>query len=201
MKQNKKIIALTGSISTGKSTVANLIRNKGYEVIDLDKIGHDLLNDKEIIREIESAFNTSFSKKGEFKRSLLSKYVFKSKDRLNILNSITHKRIFEKLNYLINKSQEKIIFVDMPLLIELIDTLDQYEFSYDEIWLVYSSPDTQIKRLMKRDKIKEEEALIKIKSQLSIDEKKKYADKIINNESDLQNLENQVEEFLKNLNK
>lgn len=201
MKQNKKIIAITGSISTGKSTISKFIRELGYQVLDLDKIGHEILDDPEINKKVSKTFNQDFTENGKFSRKKLSKYIFQDKDdreKLDKLNSILHREIFNKLNQLIEESKEKIIFIDIPLIIELMDTLDDYGFSYDELWLVYVDKNEQEKRLMLRDNISKEEAMQKINTQMSIEDKKKYADQIIEN-YDLEDAKNQVRKLVKNL--
>ena len=201
MKQNKKIIAITGSISTGKSTISKFIRELGYQVLDLDKIGHEILDDPEINEKVSKAFNQDFTENGKFSRKKLSKYIFKDKndrEKLDKLNSILHREIFNKLNQSIEESKEKIIFVDIPLIIELMDTLDDYGFSYDELWLVYVDRNEQEKRLMLRDNISKEEARQKINTQMSIEDKKKYADEIIEN-YDLEDAKNQIQKLVKNL--
>ena len=79
-----------------------------------------------------------------------------------------------------------------------MDTLDDYGFSYDELWLVYVDRNEQEKRLMLRDNISKEEAMQKINTQMSIEDKKKYADQIIEN-YDLEDAKNQVQKLIKNL--
>ncbi|MDO5041290.1 MAG: dephospho-CoA kinase [Peptoniphilus sp.] len=195
---DKKIIALTGSISTGKSTAARIIKDMGFQIIDLDKIGHELYEDREVTEEINRAYGMNFTQRGVFDRKALSKYVFEDKSRLETLNKIVHGKIFAKLIQTIGESQEKIIFVDIPLLIELIEKKNN-RLIYDEIWLVYVPMETQIARLIKRDDIQREEALKKISSQMNIESKVKYADVLLNNEKDIPELEEQIHREIKRL--
>lgn len=89
------------------------------------------------------------------------------------------------------------VFVDIPLYFEIEDKLKKYNFYADEVWLVYVGYELQLERLMSRDKISKEEAKIKIESQISIEEKKKRADVIINNQDTLEKLEIQINKLLK----
>ncbi len=196
--QNKKIIALTGSISTGKSTAAEIIKDFGFKIIDLDKIGHQLYQDTEVTDEINRIYGINFTENGVFNRKALSKYVFEDKSRLEILNKIMHGKIFEKLTQIIKESEEKIIFVDIPLLIELMGKNDHSSI-YDEIWLVYVPKEVQIARLMKRDSIEREEALKKINSQIDIEKKIKYADILLNNEKGIPELKKQIQKEIHRL--
>jgi dephospho-CoA kinase len=198
MKQNKKVIVITGSISTGKSTIANFIRKKGYLVLDIDKIAHEVLEDPEINKKVSQAFNMDFSENGKFSRKKLSEYAFKDENRLKILNNIMHREIFNRLNKYIQESKDRLVFADIPLIIELIDTLDDYNFKYDQLWLVYVDKEEQEKRLMLRDNISKEEARQRINFQMSIEDKKKYADEIIEN-YDIKDAEKQVENLLSKL--
>ncbi len=188
---NKKIIALTGSISTGKSTAASIIRDLGFKIIDLDKIGHELYEDREVTDEISRAYGRDFTQKGIFNRKILSKYVFEDTRRLETLNKIMHEKIFEKMIRIIDESEDKIIFVDIPLLIELMEEKN-HGLIYDEIWLVYVPREVQIERLMKRDNIEIEEALKKINSQMNIENKVKYADVLLKNDKDISELKKQI---------
>lgn len=201
MKQNKTIVALTGSISTGKSTVSKKLVEKGYFLIDSDEIGHNILNKKKIVEEIRLNLGEDFIDNNKVNRKKLSKFVFENRENLKILNSITHKEIFKEINHKIKTTKENLIFVDIPLLVELLDELLNYGFKYDYLWLVYSDPEIQLSRLMKRDNISKEEALSKINSQMAIKDKKRFADYIIYNNNGIEELEKEIERALDYLKK
>ncbi|EFI41983.1 MULTISPECIES: dephospho-CoA kinase [Peptoniphilus] len=192
MTQNKKVIAITGSIATGKSLATDILREMGYFVVDADSIAHEILEEDLILNEIKDAFGVEFFKDGKLNRKKLADYVFGNKERLEILNNITHKRVFEKINFEIKKSSEKLIFVDIPLLIELRGELYKYDFKPDMIWLIYSNKAVQLRRLMQRDSIDEVYALRKINSQMSVEEKKKYSDIVLINENSVEDLKIQI---------
>ena len=195
-QNNCKLIGITGGISTGKSTVSDIIKKMGYPLIDADKIA------REATEIGKPAYNKVIEKFGEkivkadktIDRQLLGSIIFNDKEAREDLNKITHPYIFLAIK---EETEEKckenlIIFLDIPLLFEQYEMLKAYEISFDEIWLVYTDRDTQISRLMKRDNIIKEEALKKINSQMSIEGKRSKSSKIIDNRSSIEDLEEQL---------
>lgn len=200
MKQNKPyVIALTGSIATGKSTVSKIISENGYEVLDSDEIVHNLYQKgNNIYNEIISYFGKEIlDENNEIDRKKLGKIVFNDGEKLNELNKIVHKGVSQKLLEGIKNCKDNIIFLDIPLLLEQKDKLEKYGVIYDEIWLVYVSKDVQISRLLKRDNRGYEESIKIINAQMDIEEKVKYADVIINNEGTLEQLKSKIDHLIK----
>ncbi|MFM1524347.1 MULTISPECIES: dephospho-CoA kinase [Helcococcus] len=195
-----KIIGITGSIATGKSTVSNILKNKGYTVLDLDKIAHELMKkgEKNYINILSYFGDEILDEDGEIDRKKLGNIVFNDEKKLKKLNNLTHPNIFYTILGKINSLEEKIIFIDNPLLVELIISGDSY-INYDEIWLVYIPKIFQIERLKYRDKLNDEDATKKINSQISIDDKVKYSDFIIDNSKDEGFLIKQINERLEKL--
>ena len=193
-----KVIGLTGAIATGKSTAGNIIRNHGYQVINSDKIGHDLMEpgQKNYNEIVESFGKDILNEDKTINRTKLGEIVFSNKDKLELLNKISHKNIFNKINCIIHQSFDKIIFIELPILIELKKE-NKLSIVFDEIWLVYVNPEIQIKRLIERNDLSEKQAKDRIGSQMSIDEKLGYADFIINNEGSLEDMEDQINKRLK----
>ncbi|MDO5027171.1 MAG: dephospho-CoA kinase [Tissierellia bacterium] len=189
----KKIIGLTGSIATGKSTVARLLSDLGYQVVDADRIGHELMEKGNAnYQEIVTYFGDEIlSQDGQIDRNKLGQIVFSSEQDLKLLNKISHKNIFHKINDIIEKSQEDTIFVELPLLIELKNQ-GKLRLNLDEIWLVYVNQDLQLERLIKRNGFTEDEAIKRIKSQLSVEEKKEHADFVLYNDKDVNFLKTQI---------
>lgn len=193
-----RIIGLTGSISTGKSTVTNYLKEKGYQVIDADEITHELMkkgnpNYNQIVKHFGNSILTNDY---EIDRKKLSKLVFSNENELKTLNNLTHPNIFNRIKKNIEISDEKIIFLDIALLIEFIKE-EKWNIPLDEIWLVYVNRDIQLKRLIKRNNFSQEEANSRINAQMNIDEKIKYADFILYNDRDLEYLYEQIDERLK----
>lgn len=198
MKQSK-VIGITGSIATGKSSASNIIKSLGYEVIDADLIARDIVKDKNVILEIKKNFGENIYENNKLNRDELAKIIFNDKDKRKLLNEITHPKIYGTIKNKIEKSDSEIIFLDIPLLIETMDNIDKYNLKLDEIWLVYLSFENQVKRLMKRDSISYKYAVDKISSQISAEDKKKYADIILDNSETLEALEQNIKDEIKKL--
>lgn len=201
MKRNKlKLIGLTGGIATGKSTVSNMLIDKGYAVIDSDKIAREVVEpQKPAYNKIAEEFGQDIINKDRtIDRKALGMLIFNDDQARKKLNSIVHPHILDETLKAIedlSKSND-IIFLDIPLLFEEYQLFTQYGIEFDEIWLIYTTRDTQIKRLMDRDKTSKEEALKKIEAQIDINEKKKRSSKIIENEGDLIELRLKIEKAL-----
>jgi dephospho-CoA kinase len=198
MKQNRpKVIVITGSIGTGKSTAVDIIREFGFTVLDSDKIVHEGYNiGSELYYKIINHFGKDILKDDEIDRQKLGKIVFSSDKKLNELNSIVHSYVYDKLKEGIEASKEKVIFLDIPLVFE---TKDIHEPIYDEIWLIYVSEETQRKRLTERaiaENKKPEDVLKIIDKQISIKEKVFMADVVINNEGTVEELKENIKALL-----
>lgn len=187
MTQNKTyIVALTGGIATGKSTAINYIKMRGYTVIDFDKISHEVLNTKVVINELVSAFGKIILDDGKIERKKLGEIVFNDKNALKTLNHITHTRIYNRAKMLIEDNKnEKILFLDIPLLFETRLKFEDFYNQVDEIWVVSSNNRVQATRLMIRDKIDINEANKKMNSQMKLRIKEKMGDVIFYNNSDI----------------
>ena len=197
----KMVIGLTGGIGTGKSTVSRILKERGYEVIDLDVIAHEVIRFPQVIEKIVENFGKEIlennnSENDIISREKLGKIIFRNKKKRLILNSIMHPEILHSMREKIlkYKKENKIIFVEIQLLFEV-----QWEKEFDSILLVSADEKTQIQRVLKRDNRTYEEALNIINSQMSLDEKKKRSDFIIENNGSILELEQKVDEFLKKL--
>lgn len=190
------IYGLTGSIASGKSTILNIFKNLGYEVIELDKIGHSLLFNEDIKKEILEKIDFKIlNEKNEIDRKKLGKIVFSDKNKLEILNKIMHKNILEIMENKINYSKENNIdlIVEVPLLFEL-----NLQNKFDKIILAYVDEKIQLNRIMKRDNKTEKEAKNVINSQMPQKEKIKKSDIIINTDKDIADIHNYIiKEFKK----
>ncbi len=191
----QKVVGVTGSIGCGKSTVCKLIRSFGYEVIDCDKVGHDVLMPNHVgsLTVIE-AFGDDIIGENGIDRKKLGKIVFNNASKRELLNSITHPLIKKEVLKRIENSSEKIIFMECPLLFET-DFIDLCDFSI----VVYSDMDSQIKRLMERDGIDFTSALNRIYAQMSVAEKMEKADFIIDNCHGFSELEWQIKHIIRKI--
>ena len=199
-RTNCKIIGLTGGIASGKSTVSSILNQKGFKVIDADILSREVVESgkpayKDIVRYFgEKVLNDDKS----LNRKALGDLVFSDKQLLQVLNNIIHPYIFKELNYQINAecSNNNIIFLDIPLLIERYNEFIRQGIIFDEVWLVYVDEDTQLKRLMLRNNLNKKLAIDRIKAQIPLSEKKEKATRIIDNNGDLTQLNKSVEELL-----
>jgi dephospho-CoA kinase len=192
------VVGLTGSIGTGKSTVSNVLKTKNINIIDADKISREILNNTTALNEIFDYFGDEVKNPdGTLNRKKLGNIVFNDDVKLIKLNSITHPKIKENINNKLleyKENKEKIVIVDAPLLIEA-----KFYDLVDKILLIVCDEEVQINRIIKRDNCSKKDAILRIKSQMSQVDKKTYADYIIDNSYDLEILNKQVEEFLKNM--
>lgn len=198
---NKKIIGLTGGIASGKSTVAEILKTKGYKVIDLDKISREVVEvAKPAYKELINFFGQDILNKDKsLNRKALGDIVFSNNQLLMVLNNIIHPYIFKELKEQILKEfiDSSIIILDIPLLFEEYDEFVRQGIIFDEIWLVFADEDTQLNRLMLRNNLDEKQATNRIMSQIPLDKKKEIATRTIDNNGDLKQLNKNVEKLLK----
>lgn len=195
MKQNKMIIGITGSIGTGKSTVSNYLISKGYSVVDADKISKGAYNiGSNGYKAILEVFGVEIlNSNGEVDRKKIKKIVFDNSNMLQRLNMAIHPIIINEIEKEIEilLESQNVVFLDAPLLIET-----ELHKKVDKIIVVVCDKNEQINRIIKRDKITADMAISIINSQMSIDEKLKFADYIVYNNSTIENLYSQVDEII-----
>ena len=200
-KMKKVVIGLTGGIGTGKSTVSQILKEKNFPVIDLDVISHEVIKFPKVVEKIVENFGKEvleYNNTGNWiiSREKLGRVIFGNREKRLILNSVMHPEILRIMREKILecKKENKIIFVEIQLLFEV-----QWEKEFDYILLVSAEKETQIKRILSRDNRSKEEALSIINSQMSLDEKKKRSDYVIENDGNIQDLEKKVDDFLKKI--
>lgn len=194
-----KIIGLTGGIASGKSTVTKYLRQQGYTVVDCDKIAWELAEPDCSIWQVYFARYGSkvINPDRSLNRQAVADIVFRDKKELDAINSLVHPLIKDEMMSQVKAAVdegENVIFLDVPLLFEA-----SYDKLVDEKWLVYVSRDTQLRRLMSRNDFNHDEAVRRIDSQMSLEEKKKLSDVIINNNADRKRLRRQLDEKLEHL--
>ncbi len=197
MTQNNKgplVIGLTGSIATGKSALTSILKELGYYIVDSDKIARRVSEEIEVLNQIEKEFGKEAIKDGQINREYLGEKVFGNEENLKKINKIIHPKVYEEI---IKSIIPGINFLDIPLLFETYEEGKSYGLTFDEIWLVYTPEKIQIKRLMNRDKIDEDFAIRKIKSQMSIEKKKELSNLIIDNSGSLEELREKVKKIVK----
>lgn len=189
----KKVIGLTGSIASGKSTVSKKLKDLGYKVIDCDAINHEILVKDEVgyLLVVENFGADILDENLEIDRKKLGSLIFNDSTLKEKLNQILHPVIKNRVIEEIEKIDEGMVFLDCPLLFETdFHTLCEINI------VVYVNFDTQIHRLMQRDNITFPEALKKIYAQMSLDEKLGLADLVIDNCHSLGDLDWQIKQLL-----
>ena len=186
-----KIIGITGGISSGKSTVTNFLRQRGFQVVDADALVHQLQAPGGRLYNIlvEHFGNQVLLKNGQLNRPLLASLIFSNPEEQEWSKETQGQVILEELAALKNQlaQTEALFFMDIPLLFE-----QGYESWFDEVWLIYLDRETQIERLMNRDKLSLEAAESRLASQWPLDKKKKLATHIIDNSGSLDQLLSQI---------
>lgn len=184
-------IAIVGNIASGKSTVENVLRKKGYKVFDSDIIAHEVLND--LSEKILEAFKDyDILENGRISRQKLGALVFDDKNLKEKLENIVHPEIKARLKKIFEENKlEKYIFVSIPLLFEV-----GWRNLFDKILFIYTEDKIRLNRLMQRNNFTKDEALARIKSQLPQEEKVKVSDFIINNNHSIDVLQKYIERFI-----
>ena len=187
----RKIIGITGGIASGKSTVTNFLRQKGFEVVDADTLVHQLQKPGGRLYQIlvEHFGEKILLENGELNRPLLASLIFSNPEEQEWSKETQGQIIREELGSLRDKlsKTEDLFFMDIPLLFE-----QDYASWFDETWLVYVRLDTQLDRLMNRDQLSKESAETRLASQWPLEEKKKFATYILDNNGSREQLLSQV---------
>ena len=190
-----KIIGITGGIASGKSTVTNFLRQKGFEVVDADALVHQLQKPGGRLYQIlvEHFGDKVLLEDGELNRPLLASLIFSNFEERELSKQTQGQIIREELGSFRDKlaQTEDLFFMDIPLLFE-----QDYASWFDETWLVYVSRDTQLDRLMKRDYLTIEDAQARLASQWPLEEKKRLASHILDNNGSREQLLSQVASLL-----
>ena len=180
------LIGLTGGIAAGKSTVSAMLKEYGATIIDADQCAREIVEPHTAAwQRIVDHFGNEILSPGEkINRKALGNLVFKDYKLRKWLESVTHPAIMKAIKEKIEAAKKRgvsIAVLDAPLLIEV-----GWQNVVNEVWLVYVDEATQLARLMKRNHLTEQEAFNRIHSQLSLREKKKYAQVLIDNSGTLE---------------
>ncbi|MGE5415900.1 MAG: dephospho-CoA kinase [Acidobacteriota bacterium] len=192
------IIGLTGGIASGKSTVSNFLKELGAYIIDADEVAHEImLPGQPAYKEIVDGFGPQVvGEDGLLNREKLGEMVFHDPTLRFKLNQITHPRVGSAFKERIKQAPvgTEVAVWDVPLLIEtgMIK-------SVNEVWVVWVDRDTQRRRLMERNGLSEEAAVSRINSQMLLDDKMKYADRLIDNTGSVEETKNTVTKFYNQL--
>ena len=191
---NQLKIGITGGIGSGKSTVTNIVRSKGYQVLDADLISREIMEpgSPAMIRIREAFGDDVFLEDGNLNRSAMAEIVFHDDEARKKLDGITHVEICAIIMRRLAEAETDPVFLDAPLMFET--DLDK---DMDQTWLVTCRDEIRIKRVMARDNTSEEHVRARIAGQMPEAEKEKRADIIIDNSGTEEELRERVEELLK----
>ncbi|MBR0596700.1 dephospho-CoA kinase [Sinanaerobacter chloroacetimidivorans] len=206
-----KIIGLTGGIGSGKSTVTNYLLEKGFEVLDADKIAREIvLPGSDTLIELTAKFGKDILlEDGSLNRKKLGEIVFGDVEKKAVLDKIMHSRIleiiyskilmFRESAEIMNQKnpdikQAKVIFIDAPLLFET--RLDEH---VSEVWVVDADDETRITRVMERDGLSREEIVSRIAVQMDRNQKIERANEILDNSGEREALYHQIDLLLEKI--
>ena len=194
------LLGVTGGIASGKSTVARMLEELGAPIIDFDLLSRTVVEPgKPAWQDIVSFFGEQVLLPDQtLDRKKLSEIVFRDMEKRKKLEGFTHPRIYQEFVRMVKEysagDPKAIIQVGIPLLIEA-----NLQSLFHKLLLVYVPQETQIRRLMERDQISREMAQSILAAQLPIDEKRAYADYLIDNSGPLEETKKQVQEVWEKL--
>lgn len=194
------IVGLTGGIASGKSLVAKVFQDLGAYIIDADKIVHELLEPgQQAWEEVVKYFGPEivFPDK-TIDRRKLGAIVFNDAEKRAWLNQCLHPKVFAvytaRVKHLSARALHAIIVLDAALLIET-----GYHKKMDRTVVVYADQEQQMERLTNRDRFSREQALVRIRSQMPLSEKRRQADYVIENTGTREETEQQAREIFQKL--
>ncbi len=194
-----KVIGLTGGIGSGKSTVSRFLAELGAVILDADKVGHEAFKpDTEIWRQVVAAFGSQIlTPGGDIDREKLGEMVFGNPESLARLNQIMHPRMYEIVTAQLDDYRRQgidVVVLEAPLLIEV-----GWASSVDEVWVTVASEATVLSRLEEQKGLSRQKALARIHSQLSLEERVRHADVVIDTDCDLDELRARLAELWRGL--
>ena len=192
-----KVVGLCGQSGSGKGYVCSLFHELNVASIDTDKVYHDIISvNSDCTRELVATFGDSILLDQGINRKELGKIVFSSKEKLVLLNEITHKHILKQVRSEIdrikNENQFIGILIDAPLLFE-----SGFDKECDVTIAVIADTDTKLSRIMKRDVLSESQAIKRLSTQIPDEELSQRCDYTLDNSSNTANLRESVLELKK----
>lgn len=187
-----RLIGLTGGIASGKSTVSRMLREKGAEIIDADLLAREVVEPGQpALLALAQAFPEVIDANGRLNRPALAAKVFGDLQLRRQVNALTHphiQKLFTDRKQALIAAQVPVAFYDVPLLFE-----NQLQSQMDGVLLIYLPHDVQISRLMARDGLSQSDAEQRIRSQMSLEDKKRMATWIIDNSRSLDDTRQQLD--------
>jgi dephospho-CoA kinase len=199
MKYQNLVVGITGGIGSGKSTFCEILTQNNFPVIHSDNMAKEIMATDDAVKKriIETLGTQSYFNDGKINTHYLRDIVFNDFEKLQILNSIVHPAVIKKTKEKIEdlKKNNRIIFVESALI---------YEANFDELFdfiiLIYSEQRERLRRVKQRSNLTDEEILKIMQTQIPDEEKRKYADIIVENNDNIDDLKNRVKFILTILN-
>jgi dephospho-CoA kinase len=186
-----KVIGLTGGIGSGKSTVARFLAELGAVTLDLDQVGHEVLKQADVREKLTAEFGRGIlDSRGEVVRAKLGRLVFNNGDILARLNRITHPAIDAVVRAKLEEQRRrgtKAVVLEAAAILEAEKTA-----GFDELWVTVAPEDVALERLAGRGGLSRQEALERLRSQLSNEERLRQADVVIDTDCSLDELKEKV---------
>lgn len=196
MQKFPNAYVITGSIASGKSTVVKLLKERGFSVIDADVIAHEQL---EICKgEIVCEFGEQIlDEAGKIERKKLGAIVFREPKKLKNLEQILHPKIKDEILSQASQLERlgQVYFVDIPLFFEKKERYAEFK----NVAVIYAPKELLLSRLMSRNALNLEEAKARVELQIGIEQKREMAKFVIDNSGDRENLELELDKFLKQI--
>lgn len=193
------IVGLTGGIASGKSTVSELFEQAGVPVLCLDELAREAVAPSApALDDIRRIFGDEFiDGEGGLDREAMARLVFRDEGKRKLLESIIHPRLAQEVDNRIEQLERqghRMVVADVPLLYEI-----KWDLTCDLVVVVYVPEQIQEKRLMERDGVPLQDARARLEAQMSIEEKKKRADYVVDNTGDIAKTRDQVLGILREL--
>ncbi len=189
----KRIIGLMGNSGSGKSTVAKYLREHGAKIIDADEVSHEVCElGQPGLQRVKERFDPYFfNEDGSLNRRRLGRHVFADKAELKKLEDALHPIIMKEVETRMKDAAEELVVIDCALLVKV----GLHEL-VDEVWLVKADMDTKINRICGRDGIPFDQAMNRLRNQEPDDDMIQYAQCVIMNNGSVEQLLEQVEEYI-----
>ncbi len=197
---NPLLVAITGGIGSGQTTVAKMFEKWGAKVINADLKAKEIMQkDREIRRALQRTFgNSVFFRNGRLNTKRLAELAFKDELHTQKLNQIVHPRM---VSYIVDEMEEARFSKRYPLVV--IDAALVYEINieqlFDAIVVVYAPLDERYRRVRQRDGMSKQEFFSRVDRQIPLEEKRKWADFVIDNSGSYEETEKEARRIFEKL--